>query len=47
VSDAGPNLTLIFSDIWSTEVSIVEEVASAIHLYNVQQSHVPIIGHVI
>ena len=47
VSDAGPNLTLIFSEIWSTEVLIVEEAESAIHLLNLQQSHVPIDRHII
>jgi len=47
VSDTGPNLTLIFSEIWSTEVLIFEEAESAIHLLNVQQSHVPIDENII
>jgi hypothetical protein len=47
VSDAGPNLTLVFSDVWATDVSMVEEVVSAIHLHNVQQSHVSIDGYIV
>lgn len=47
VSDVGPNLTLIFSEICSSEVLIVEEAESATHLLNVQQSHVPIDRHIV
>jgi hypothetical protein len=56
VSDAGSDLTLIFSDVWFAEVSIADEVINYIvfleqcpqtGLVNLQQSHVPIDGHTV